>query len=218
MSLNPAISKKYNLGPVKPWVESAAYLVGNKFGVKTIYGWRASDPFPDHPSGHALDFMITSKSQGQAIADYLQQNASALGVKYIIWNRQVWEANGKPVAGWHAYTSTDNPHTDHVHVTFLDQPGNGAVSTTDAVLTSATSSTGPASPECAWGAHIPVYGDTCIMSKVNVRAMLAVLLIGGGALIAVVGIGLLIAEGFQSTSVGSAVARLTPVGKVIRNV
>lgn len=196
MSLNPSVTRTYSLGPVKPWVESAAYLVGNKFGVKTIYGWRASDPFPDHPSGHALDFMITSKSQGQAIADYLQANASQLGVKYIIWNRQVWEANGKPVAGWHAYTSTSNPHTDHVHVTFNDTPGTGDPSST-AVLTS-----GVNTATCAWSFKFPVAGNTCILTKTQVRDILGIAFIGTGAIVSIIGIALMTVLSLRSNVIG----------------
>jgi len=198
VSLNPAVTQRYNLGPVKPWVESAAYLIGPKFGVKTILGWRAHDPFPDHPSGHALDFMITSKSQGQAIADYLVNNASALGVKYVIWNHQVWEASGKPVAGWHAYTSTSNPHTDHVHVTFNDQPGTGNVSdtATNAITTAATTYN---SATCAWHLHIPVSGDTCVLSKTQIRALLGVLVIGAGVGVSLAGIILIVVLGLKKT-------------------
>lgn len=210
MSLNPAVTARYNLGPVKPWVESAAYLIGPKFGIKTIYGWRASDPFPDHPSGHALDFMVSDKAQGQAVADYLQQNASALGVKYIIWNRQVWESSGKPVVGWHPYTSTSNPHTDHVHVTFLDQPGTGAVSATDVSL----ASTGPnTDPTCSWG-----YGSTCLLSKVAVRDIVAVLLIGGGVVVGLVGVALMLAHSLKGTAAGDALLTVIPAGKVLSRV
>lgn len=209
MSLNPSVTTRYNLGPVKPWVESAAYIVGPKFGVKTIYGWRASDPFPDHPSGHALDFMITSKAQGQAIADFLQANASALGVKYIIWNRQVWEASGKPVAGWHPYTSTDNPHTDHVHVTFNDQPGTGNA-TTSAVLAASGVSSAP-SPECAWNISVPLKGPTCVFTKLDVRGMIALLLVGGSVIVGLTGIALMFNKSIVGTAVGTAIGKMVPV-------
>ena len=204
MTLNPSVTTRtYNLGPVKPWVESAAILVGNKFGVKTIYGWRAHDTFPDHPSGHALDFMITSKSQGQAIADFLQANAAQLGVKYIIWNRQVWEASGKPVAGWHPYTSTNNPHTDHVHVTFNDTPGTGGT-TTDAVLTSSSgSSVNPAT--CAWSFKFPVAGEVCLLSKTQLRQLLGVSLILAGVGIGVVGIAFMTVLSFRHEALNTIV-------------
>lgn len=181
MLLDPAVTQKYSLGPVKPWVESAAYKLGGMFGVKSILGWRASDPFPDHPSGHAIDLMISSKTQGQAIADYAVANAGALGVKYVIWNRQVWEASGKPVTGWHPYTSTSNPHTDHVHITFNDTPGSGVLTTAN--VSNTTGTTGSTDPNCAWGFHLPVAGDTCIISNKNARIILGLLAITAGTLV-----------------------------------
>lgn len=121
MAARPQQAVHYNLGPVKSWVESAAYYLGPKYGITSIGGWRATDPFPDHPSGHALDFMVSDRTRGDALAADAIANARQLGVKYIIWQRQVWTAD----RGWHPYTSTGNPHTDHVHVTFNDQPGSG---------------------------------------------------------------------------------------------
>ena len=109
------VSGRYDLGPVKPNTERAVYEIGPMFGITTVYGWRASDPFPDHPSGHAADFM-TSGATGDALAAYAIANASRLGVKYIIWNRKTWNSTRRT---WVPYTSTDNPHTDHVHITFF---------------------------------------------------------------------------------------------------
>jgi len=117
---SPDKTVHYNLGPVKSWVESAAYYLGPKYGITTIGGWRATDPFPDHPSGHALDFMTSNRGTGDALAADAIANADALNVKYIIWQRRVWNPQG-----WHPYTSTSNPHTDHVHITFGDKPGTG---------------------------------------------------------------------------------------------
>ena len=116
------------LGPVKPHVATAANMIASKFGIKTMYGWRPVDQFPDHPSGLAVDFMISNLSNGKAVGDalanYVVANYKALGVKYVIWYRQVWN----PTQGWHKYTSTSNPHTDHVHVTWNATPGTGTPS------------------------------------------------------------------------------------------
>lgn len=113
------------LGPVKPHVATAANMLAGRFGIKTMYGWRPVDQFPDHPSGLAVDFMISNLSNGKSVGDalsaYVVQNYKALGVKYVIWYRQVWN----PTQGWHKYTSTSNPHTDHVHVTWNATPGTG---------------------------------------------------------------------------------------------
>lgn len=117
------------LGPVKPHVKSAAESLASKFSIKTVYGWRPVDPFPDHPSGLAVDFMTSSKANGDALAAYAVQNAGALGIRYIIWYRQVWNAK----QGWHPYKSSPNPHTDHVHITWNATAGSG--NTTDVPVT-----------------------------------------------------------------------------------
>lgn len=51
--------------------------------------------------------------------------------------------------------------------------------------------------DCAWAAKLPVAGQTCILSKVQVRSMVAVLLMGGGALLAVFGVVALGVIGFE---------------------
>lgn len=116
------------LGPVKPHVKVAAEALAARFGIRTMYGWRPVDPFPDHPSGLAVDFMVSNlpngRSVGDSLAAYAVQNYAALSVDYIIWYRQSWNSRRKT---WVAYHSTPNPHTDHVHITFLKTPGVGAM-------------------------------------------------------------------------------------------
>jgi hypothetical protein len=112
------VAEQYSLGPVTSLTKQVAYILGPMFGIKTIHGWRASDPFPDHPSGHALDFMVPNKEVGDRLVAFATRNAKALGIKYIVWYRRSWN----PQRGtWVPYTSTNNPHTDHVHITFLDK-------------------------------------------------------------------------------------------------
>lgn len=101
-----------------PWVTQAAHALAAMFGLRTVGGWRASDPFPDHPSGRALDLMINDipngAAVGQRMADYLAANATSLGVDTLIWNRRSWNVRR---GTWVPYTGT-NPHTDHVHALF----------------------------------------------------------------------------------------------------
>ena len=87
-----------------------------KWGIK-VGGWRATGSVPnsDHPKGLAVDYMIRSGGQGNEISSYFLQNAAQWGVKYIIWNRHINTLDGR---GWRNY-SGPNPHTDHVHVSFL---------------------------------------------------------------------------------------------------
>lgn len=48
---------------------------------------------------------------------------------------------------------------------------------------------------CAWNVKLPAVGDTCILSKVQVRSLLAVTLIGTGAIVLIGGLAVLIAYG-----------------------
>lgn len=114
-----AAVKKYNLGPVTATLANAVADIAPRFGLKTVGGWRKFDQFPDHPTGHAADFMIDNMPNGHALGDsiaaYIISNAARLRVDYIIWNRRSWN----PRRGtWAAYTGT-NPHIDHVHLTVL---------------------------------------------------------------------------------------------------
>jgi hypothetical protein len=184
---SPHVTEKYSLGPVKSWVENAGNLLGDMFGISTEYGWRASDPFPDHPSGHAIDFMTPNMTTGDALSNYAVANYQALGIKYVIWNRQVWT----PAQGWHPYTATTNPHTDHVHITFNDAPGAwtsqpGFVPPVNADLAAANMR--PSSGDtCAWHIALPHTDPFCLISKTQTRALIGALFIAGGLAIGIVG-------------------------------
>lgn len=116
----------YQLGPVKAWVQKAGNFLGTLFGIRTEGGVRADPQFPDHPDGLAVDFMVDSHQQGQALADYVTAHAQELDVKYEIWDHRSWN----PTRGsWAPYTDTSNPHTDHVHVTFNNTPPSGTLLT-----------------------------------------------------------------------------------------
>ncbi|MGN9776167.1 coiled-coil domain-containing protein [Micromonospora sp. H33] len=81
----------------------------------------------EHPKGRACDFAAASggfenvsatggdKAYGDSLAAYLKNNASRLGVMYVIWYRQIWMPN----TGWRSYSGGGSPaadHTNHVHV------------------------------------------------------------------------------------------------------
>jgi hypothetical protein len=188
--LDPKVIQKYNLGPVKVWVQKAAYFLGPRHGVTIIYGWRATDEFPDHPTGHAIDLMIKTISQGDAIAQDAINNHAALGItgtSYLIFNRRVWNDH----QGWHPYTSTSNPHTDHVHITMWNAgtgvPGgtipDDQTTNIDGTAVSTTSTT---TYTCAWN-----IGSTCVLSKTAARDVVAALVMGTGLVLGVAGLILL---------------------------
>lgn len=69
----------------------------------------------DHNTGDAQDFGIADKNVGNMLAEKLRAEAKQRNVKYIIFNRRIW--NPSISNEWRPYTG-DNPHSDHVHVSY----------------------------------------------------------------------------------------------------
>ncbi|MFQ6171683.1 hypothetical protein ACK8HX_08760 [Oryzobacter sp. R7] len=88
--------------------------VENKYGIPSIGGYRPNAG--EHSTGQAIDFMIGSSSEGDAVAAFVQANYSRYNVKYIIWQQRYWA----PGEGWSMMEDRGSPtanHMDHVHVT-----------------------------------------------------------------------------------------------------
>ncbi|GAB3649937.1 hypothetical protein [Glycomyces tarimensis] len=81
----------------------------------------------EHPKGRACDYSAQAGGfgghaggddyeYGQNLAAWLIENASALGVQYVIWYRQIWF----PSSGWRSYSGAygdpSSDHTNHVHL------------------------------------------------------------------------------------------------------
>ncbi|PWU44545.1 hypothetical protein DLJ46_25395 [Micromonospora globispora] len=81
----------------------------------------------EHPKGRACDFSAATngfedvsatggdKAYGDSLASWAKNNASRLGIMYVIWYRQIWLPN----TGWRAYSGGGSPaadHTNHVHI------------------------------------------------------------------------------------------------------
>ncbi|MFD0904480.1 coiled-coil domain-containing protein [Actinomadura sediminis] len=103
--------------------------VDGKFGpFPTIGCLRPGDP-QDHGSGRACDFMestggrmpsASASAHGDKVAQYLIDNASRLGIKYIIWKQRIWDSRSS--GGWRQMEdrgSVTQNHYDHVHVSVL---------------------------------------------------------------------------------------------------
>jgi hypothetical protein len=88
-----------------------------------------SGTFGEHPRGRACDFSVytsggfqarvasgEAREYGNNLARWAVGNASALGVLYVIWYRQIWT----PATGWHWYSGSGgdpaSDHTNHVHI------------------------------------------------------------------------------------------------------
>ena len=73
-----------------------------------------------HGTGRAIDIMIPLKggdadnAKGDPIANYLVQNAEAIGIQFIIWDRNSWGAS-RSLPKLRSYGGP-NPHKDHLHV------------------------------------------------------------------------------------------------------
>lgn len=102
--------------------------------IEVVGGWRPSDPYPDHPSGRAVDIMMPNGGSGEdvalgdEIARYYQENAAAYGIYYMIWRQRIWKA-GEPVGQWTAMADRGSPtanHMDHVHISVTNGTSGNA--------------------------------------------------------------------------------------------
>jgi hypothetical protein len=81
----------------------------------------------EHPKGRACDFAAQKngfggvasggdKTYGTNLANYYIDNASRLGVLYVIWFHRIW----LPSSGWRSYSrgngDPSSDHTNHVHL------------------------------------------------------------------------------------------------------
>lgn len=99
------------LGPAASAVYSA---IRSTFGITNIGGYRPGGD--DHGSGRAVDVMISSSGQGDAVAAYAIANMGRLGISYVIWRQRIWLAGS---GGWRAMEdrgSITANHYDHVHI------------------------------------------------------------------------------------------------------
>lgn len=91
--------------------------------VNTIGGWRPSDPYPDHPSGKAVDIMIPNyetekgKSLGKEINKFVWDNKEDFGVVYTIWRQDYYDSDAENGSQMDDRGDPTQNHMDHVHVT-----------------------------------------------------------------------------------------------------
>jgi hypothetical protein len=88
--------------------------VDSIYHLGSIGGYRANAG--EHSTGQAVDFMISSRAEGDAIAAWVQAHVGEFNVQYVIWRQRYWA----PGAGWDPMADRGSPtanHMDHVHVT-----------------------------------------------------------------------------------------------------
>jgi hypothetical protein len=111
------------LGPVKPFVRTAAEFLGCTFGKPTVLGVAGRSNASDHPKGRALDFMV-DRATGDQLAACALRNREELGVSYVIWRQRIDTGSGfRPMADRGSPTAN---HFDHVHVSFEPGAGSGS--------------------------------------------------------------------------------------------
>lgn len=83
--------------------------------------WGIGTKGTEHPTGRALDLMITGKGLGEPAGDflagYLWANRRRLQVKWLIWDGHIRSTSPGKSGNWEKYYGS-NPHVDHVHVYF----------------------------------------------------------------------------------------------------
>jgi hypothetical protein len=106
--------------------ELADYIRSGFPGVSSIGGYKCRQNTANaaetsvHGTGRALDITIpmvqgrANSAVGDPIANWLVQNAEAIGIQLVIWNRTQWKpyvTSGPKVSEYRG----PNPHTDHIH-------------------------------------------------------------------------------------------------------
>jgi hypothetical protein len=114
---------------VEPGLTSDAVRVHRaicaRFPAVKAYGGVRADSLPEHPSGRALDAMISNTGTGWAIANFVRANAKRLGVSQVIFDRRIWTVQ-RGGEGWRNFGdrgSVSANHEDHVHVTVYGSSG-----------------------------------------------------------------------------------------------
>lgn len=95
-----------------------------RFPSITAYGGVRADSLPEHPSGRALDAMV-SGSTGWEVARWVRANAQQLGVSEVLFAQRIWTVQ-RSGEGWRSFSdrgSASANHYDHVHVSVYRNSG-----------------------------------------------------------------------------------------------
>lgn len=132
-------------------------IIGERFGISNIGGWRPQDKYGEHSTGRALDVMTSDKAKGDAIKDFAVDNASAIDLKWAIWQQKLWyPGGGSQKMETRANGDPTQNHMDHVHI--FSGPGiaNG--------LLGALKSKGAETGQGVAAGFNPPVGDTTVSS------------------------------------------------------
>ncbi len=98
-----------------PHVRPVVQEVTERFGVSTVSTRAGHSP----TQGRAADFMVyTDRAKGDAVAQYVIDNAARFRVEYVIWRQRIYMVSS---GTWRAMADRGSPtanHMDHPHVAF----------------------------------------------------------------------------------------------------
>lgn len=131
-----SLSPLGQLGACRPHTRSVAVEFVDRFPILQSWAYdprsAARNPPGEHGQGRALDLMVFVDQQqnigsggralGQRIFDAMWADRVRLGVEYVIWDRHIISTLPDEQPGVLRPYTGDNPHTDHVHTTFLSTP------------------------------------------------------------------------------------------------
>lgn len=124
-----------SVGSINPSVLSTEKDILNSFPGSTrsgIWGDAAHQQrISDHNTGDAEDFTFTSKEQANQIVNKLQSEAKQQNIKYIIYNKQIW--NPSISNEWRPHLQGD-PHTTHIHVSYNRQQQGGTLTNIQQII------------------------------------------------------------------------------------
>lgn len=91
-------------------------IIGERFGITNIGGYRGADGYNEHSTGRALDVMTgKDMATGDAVKDFAIANAKAIDLKWAIWRQRTWYPDGSSKKMEDRGSPTQN-HMDHVHI------------------------------------------------------------------------------------------------------
>ena len=102
-----------------PHVRPVVREVTERFKVPTVYTRPGHSP----TQGRAADFMVyRDRAKGDAVAQYVIDNAARFRVDYVIWQQRIYLVKS---GTWRAMADRGSPtanHMDHPHVAFHPAP------------------------------------------------------------------------------------------------
>jgi hypothetical protein len=125
-TLNNAISASQSgvsSGGVNPFLLQTKNDLFSQYKLKDLGVWgdkSHQQRKSDHNTGDAQDFGFDSPETATKVIDQLQKEAGDRNIKYIIYNKQIW--NPSISNEWRPYTGS-NPHDKHIHVSYKRQNG-----------------------------------------------------------------------------------------------